>query len=441
MALKILVGALLLLGITNPVASNLPDVAAAGFIFGFATYLVFTFFKKQILFPSVFLLVVSWVLFTYVKGPDQTFMLSSLLGYLVSVLTQKNQLLKKSAIWILITIFLLDSFAISKDLRNWLTTDIPYNNDPGVLLATYRQIENGADYYEAYKTAQLGRFAQNIIPADIWGWRLPTIFYIWKLFPGQTGLSIYILYLIVASALLLVAFQIAKRYLDENLAFLSPYLLFPYLHFGSRDQMFLETEWWGVSMFVFGLYFLVKRRLFLATIVLTTAVLVREVYLLPLGLIVLYAFAKDKKLVPVLAIPIVAFLILFAFHFERVSDYINARETLFSPRVVSNGIYFIQQTLAFASWEYLLFKFRPFILFLPLAVAGCLMLFKNNFKKESIVWLLSFLPFPISFLKFGTVPYNDYWGIIYMPLVLILAPLSTLLLTSQPNQSGKSRKK
>jgi NADH:ubiquinone oxidoreductase subunit H len=56
---------------------------------------------------------------------------------------------------------------------------------------------------------------------------------------------------------------------------------------------------------------------------------------------------------------------------------------------------------------------------------------RNGQKKEGLFWLLSFLPFPIAFLRFGTVPYNDYWGVIYVPIAIILAPLSLLAIKRQ----------
>lgn len=429
---RILVGAFLLLGITNPVNNNLFDISADGFTFGFSTYLVYNFFKKQTFLPAVFLLVIAWISFGYIKGLDQAFILASLMGYLFSVLIQRIQFLKKSAIWILVAVFLLNSIVISRDLRHWLTTDIPYNNDPGVLLKTYRQVETGIDYYDAYKTAQLGRFAQNIIPGDIWGWRLPTVFYIWKVLPGQTGLAIYVLYLVLAATLLFVAYLIAKKYLDENLAFLSPYLLFPYLHFGARDQMFLETEWWAVFIFIFGLYFLVTRKLFFSTIFFSLTLMIREVYLLPIGLMLIYSIFKQRRLISVFLIPIISFAIFFLYHIYRVNYFIDAWGTLFTARTVNNGIYFLQQTLAFASWEYLLNQFRPFLLFTVAAAIGCLYILKVQKKQEVVFLLLAFLPFPIAFLRFGTTPFNDYWGLIYIPTAIILAPTVLVVFKKNP---------
>lgn len=337
----------------------------------------------------------------------------------------------------IIVIFILDSLVISGELRRMLSSRIDlftYNNDPGVLYKTYSLTKEGMDYYDAYRTAQLGRFNQPILPGDIWGWRLPTLFYIWQILPGANGIQIYILWLIIASSLLWVAYDLARRFLPVNLSLLSPYLLFPYLHFASRDQMLLETEWWSVGLFIIGIYFVLYRKKFLATIFLSLTLLIREVYVLPIGLMFLFALIKAKHLALVFLIPLISFTMLFTYHIFRVSQYIDVVQTLLRPRSLSlpNGIFFLQQTLSFGSWEYLLFKFRPFVFLLTSAVLGCISLARNRMIDGTIL-LLAFLPFPLAFLRFGTVPYNDYWGIIYVPIVLILAPLILMKTTLSPH--------
>lgn len=386
MFFKIAILILLLLGILNPVTNNKLDTTIAYLTFGFCILVVSGILKKSLL---------------------------------------------KYVIWILILVFLIDSWFISKDLRKFLESAPAYNNDPGVFLATYKSIESGQDYYDSFKSAMLGRFAQPIIPKDIWGWRMPTIFYIWEILPGN-ALSIYILYIILACSLLYISYEMTKRYLGEKFAFLSPYLLYPYLHYGARDQMFLVTEWWSMAIFIVALYFLVTRKLFFSTIFFSLTLMIREVYLLPIGLMLIFSIFKQRRLISVFLIPIISFAIFFLYHIYRVNYFIDAWGTLFTARTIDNGLFFIQQTLAFASWEYLLYQFRPFALLVLAAVIGCTYMFKIQKKQEAAFLLLAFLPFPIAFLKFGTTPFNDYWGLIYIPTVIILAP--TVLLIFKKNQ-------
>lgn len=415
---------LLLLGLLNPVNSNLLDFAVGFFIFGFTASLVLNSAKGIIL---LVMAIVSWVIFAKFSEFNMAIVFGSAGGFVLAKLLAKIKLLEKLAVFIIIAAFLFSSMAAGNDLRKFLSRDLPlgtYNNDPGVFYKTYLLMEEGSDYYDAYARAQTGKFIQHQVPGDIWGWRMPTLAVIWQTLPGSTGLSIYFLYLAGASILLYFAFNIGQRYLGSKLGILSSYLLFPYLHFGARDQMFLETEWWSVMLFIIGVYFLITSRLFWATCLLSLTVLVREVYVLPIGLLFLYSIFKNRRLAPVFLIALSAFLIFFLYHVLRVSSYIDGWGTLFSPRTIVNGLFFIQQTLAFASWEYLLFGLRPFSFFLLASVAGCWFLIKRGQKEEGIIWLLAFLPFPISFLRFGSVPYNDYWGVIYVPLAIILAPIA-----------------
>lgn len=413
----------LILGLLNPVGGNNLDIFLGFFIFSFCAYTIFGQNRRNLLLAT---LALGWFVFYQTKGLSPTVAWGSLVGSALAILLDKLNLVKKLAIWVLIGTFLLAALATGGELRKFLGSDLvigTYNNDPGILFKTYLLMEQDTDYYDAFKTAQLGRFGLQTVSGDIWGWRMPTIFYIWKLVPGNGGLSIYFLYLVLASILLFAAFKIGQRYLDFPISILPSYLIFPYLHFGARDQMFLETEWWSMFLFIAGLYFLISRKLFIATVFLSLTVLVREVYILPIGLLLSFAIFKNKRLAPVFLIAIGAFLIFFLYHVYRVNFYIDAWGTLFSPRTIENGLFFVQQTLAFASWEYLFFNLRPFTFFLAAAIAGCWFLIKKGREEEGIIWLLAFLPFPVSFLRFGSVPYNDYWGLIYVPLAIILAPI------------------
>lgn len=415
----VICGLLLILGLINPVSGNTVDLFLGFFIFGFAA---------GIAIPS-WVLALGLAVATGTIGGNPLTILGAVVGWVLAQVLVKFRLVGKVSLLVLVVTFLVTSFATNRELVAYLSRDLPlytYNNDPGVLYKTYLLLSGDMNYYDAYRTAQLGRFEQPLVPGDIWGWRLPTIFFLWRLLPGTSGISIYILYLALAACVLYVAYLIAVRYLGSRLGILAPYLLFPYLHFGARDQMFLETEWWGVFLFIIGLFFLIGGRYFWAIVFLSLTVLVREVYVLPLVLMFTFALIKRRGMLAVFAIPLSAFGVLYLFHIIWTSYYIDAWGTLKSARVLESGWFFVQQTLAFASWEYLFFNFRPFLIFLVLAAFGLISLYMRRSKEEAIIWALAALSFPLSFLRFGTVPYNDYWGIIYVPLVLILAPLALL---------------
>ncbi len=329
-------------------------------------------------------------------------------------------------ILVIILVFLTTSVITGGELRQMLTRDLPfftYNNDPGVFLKTYKEIESGQPYYLSLLNAHDGRFSQRGMPTDIWGLRMPTLFYIWSFLPGE-GLGIYFLFITLSSAALYCAYKISEKYFERNIGLLSSYLLFPYLHYAARDQMMLETEWWGVLIFIIGLYFLLFRKYFLATVLLSLSTLIRELFIIPVFLLLIYYFITNRKLIYIAAIPFFAFGFLFLFHLTAASYYIDAYGSLLKPRVIPFGYTFLQQTLAYGSWEYFFYKFKPFYIFFILAIVGSIYVYLRKSRVDGLIILSSFLIFPIVFLKIGTLPFNDYWGIMFMPQVLIFAPLS-----------------
>lgn len=381
MIFNLLLIILLLLGTLNPVKGNKVDEFIAYFLFGLVSIIVFS--------PNKF------------------------------------KKLKKLAIWVVIICFLVSSVATSKDLRNMLSSDLPlytYNNDPGVFLKTYQLVKGGENYYSAFFIAQNGTFTGKRIPSDIWWFRMPTIFYLWSFLPGS-GLSIYLLFLLLASVCLFAAYKIVLKFCGFRIALMSPYLLFGYLHFGARDQMLLETEWWGVMFFIIGLYFFFYKRFFWAIVLFSLAVLTRELYVISLVFMFLASFANKRRRVWVFIIPILSFALLFVFHILAVTKYFSSFVEMFRPRLAGDGLFLVKQTLVFGSWEYLFFFLKPFYFFVFFALIGSYYIFRKIDKGWGLCVLASFIVFPIAFLKVGSVPFNDYWGIMYIPQVLIFAPL------------------
>lgn len=368
-------------------------------------------------------------LFSLIKDFSPNLILGALAGTFLGMIFSRYKFLDKFAILVLVLSFLFTSIANSGELRNYLSRDLPlftYNNDPGIFLKTFQLVEENVDYYDAYKNSFLGRFSTQIYPTDIWGWRLPTIFYIWKFFPGPGGLSVYFLFLILASAFMYCSYKLVAKCLGHNLAILSPYMILPYFHYAARDQMLLETEWWGLFLFFIFIYFLIWKKTFYATVLLSLAVMTRELYLIPIFTLLVYLRRVDRKFIPIFSIPILAFLVIFAYHLWRVNYYIDVFKTLLTPRLVSDGLFFIQQTLAFASWEYLLNILRPLAILVVFAIIGCFKLFRTVYRQDSVILMISFLPLMVAFLKIGTLPYNDYWGIMYVPIAVSLSPLVLL---------------
>jgi len=71
-------------------------------------------------------------------------------------------------------------------------------------------------------------------------------------------------------------------------------------------------------------------------------------------------------------------------------------------------------SFAFGSWEYLLFKFRPFLILY--FISGLLLLVRASWKS---VMLLSFYLLPVSYIFIGTSSWNHVWGVLFVPVVLL----------------------
>src|SRR3989344_6314925 len=181
---------LLLLGLLKPASDSLIDLFIGFFIFSLVSYVVLQ--QKRLIISLVF--IIAWIIFSVIQGFDLTIIYGTLAGLATAILLEKYKFLKTTIIFVLIFLYLISSWINSENLRIVLTQDLSkfaYNNDPGVFLKTYYLLGQNVNYYDALNSAQLGRFGQHILNGDVWGWRLPTIFYIWKYLPSSSGLSIY----------------------------------------------------------------------------------------------------------------------------------------------------------------------------------------------------------------------------------------------------------
>lgn len=326
-----------------------------------------------------------------------------------------------------VLIFITSSFINSVDLRNYLVKEpIPetYRTDMDDFLRTYYLMEKGNGYYASFRQAVEENAFKTQVSTNIWSWRFPYIFYLWKILPGQSGVNIFYIFILSCCLSLFLAYKLAYTLLDEKIkiaAILAPYLLYPYLHFAARDPTLLQTEWWGMMPILGGLYLLVNKQNLFAAVSFTIVLLTRELFVIPLLIIaVSVAFQKNKRW-KTLIIPGVWLIFASLIHAINVSYQVTLASGFLTPRIHTLGKQILLATLSFGSWEYLLYKMRIFVWFYASGLIGVIwLIIKKNFNG----WLLiSFFIFPLTFLVVGTSIYNDYWGILYMPFVLITVPL------------------
>lgn len=432
---------LLVVGVLNP--NSKLDVTVSLLIFGvFLSFYVNIFLRQNKL--NIFLKRASYLIFLtclaivfFAISKQKPYLwdlaiLSAGLGILLSFKFLKCLLSHPQVLlFFLIFIFLITSYTNSFNLRNLIKQEPQaesYFTDHLDFLRVYYLIGQGFDYYPALVKAYIEDGRGDAIPKKSWYWRLPTYAYFWNLFPGRTGISIYIAFMTLSTFMLIFAYKIARIFLPSNLASLSPYLVFPYYHFAARDIAFLEMEWWGVSFLIIGTYFILKSRHAVSFFFLIFAVFFKETFMIYIATIGLLSFLHKSKKVFYMTILIAASLGAYlVFHFLNINSYTRQGLSGLTPTSHPAGLFFLQQTLSYGSWEYLFFGLRPFTLLLFLNLFSAVFLFfrkKINFNLSMIT--IPVFVFAISLIKIGSIPHNDYWGATYLPLILIISPILLL---------------
>lgn len=329
----------------------------------------------------------------------------------------------------LIIFFLVSSYVNSYNLRKIISqepTPKSYFNDYLGFLRNFYLVENGYGYYEGLVITHTEDGRSSAIPQKVWNWRLPTYTYLWKIFPGDGGLSVYVFFLVLSSTALYFTYRIGRIFLNPNHAALVPYVLLPYFHFAARDLSFLAMEWWALPTLIFAVFFYLKNRLVLTLMLSTITLFLRELFLIPIGVfMILLIFPKSYKKVIVFSSSIAIFLIFLGVHYLKVTTFMPRSLESFKPDFQPFDPYIFQQTLSYGSVDYLFFRFRPFLVSLVLTVLSLAIgFYRRKISINLFLIPLTAVSMAIFTLKFATKD-ADYWGVTFVPLLLI----STVILT------------
>lgn len=339
----------------------------------------------------------------------------------------------------IIIIFLLTSFFNSTDVRQYLVIEPireTYRSDLDDFLRTFYLMKQGKEYYSSFSQSVSDNAFKGYVAPNVWSWRFPTLFYFWKILPGGNGLTIYYSFIVLGTLLLYISYSLISLLLKPSqkyLAILSPYFLYPYLHFAARDKTVLNTEWWAVGVYLIGLYFFIKNRNLSAIFFFILTVVTRELLAIPLLLTGLLAVWTNKKNWYVFFIPLIFLLLMVFFHIQSTKlQFVYQSNSYLSLRTHTFDKQIILTTFAYGAWEYFFYFWRIFIVFYMLGVFGVI-----RFTSSFILFLPFFL-FPLTFFIIGSSAYNDYWGIMFIPFVLISLPLvlATKSLAKDKNNNG-----
>lgn len=300
-----------------------------------------------------------------------------------------------------------------------------YRSDELSFLKTFYLMEQGNDYYTSFKLSRENLAGEVELEADTFTWRSPIIFLIWSMFLNN-GIQIFTLFIFLSCLALGCSFLIVKKISNGKIASVSAFLLSLYfIDTLFYKTAFLFTEWWGILLIIFAFASLIYKYNIIAAILFTLAVLTREILVLPLLILFIWEIILRRRTFWIYLIPVIVFGIFYIFHSYFITSLLNKGSdfTLFE-RFHSFEWVNLQRMLSFSMRRLVLFDLRTHYLIFILGIISPLiyLLFEYKYKKE----VLSLLMFAITFVALFpliSVYENDYWGIMFMPMVIILSPL------------------
>lgn len=357
--------------------------------------------------------------------------LSILLAFIATSLFLKNT---KKFIAIVLGLMIIGlglvQFSEGKALRERFGVEPspPYNSDMITYVAVVYSIKKGEDFYEALsKASQIQLNGRN--QPEIWGWKQPMLFYLWKIFPSD-GNSIVYLGIAMFSATLLAVYFIGRKFLSPVEALLCPYIVWPYFTFPLIEQTIAQVEWWALGSFVIGISLILHKRYWLTGLMFAVCLGIRELFVIPILAIVLVDLSRRelrqtiKLVLPTLFVLLPYYLFV---HIPSISKYVDLQSLVnnSSRQNIPAGWEYIRPSLSYNSWSYALQDFRPFLILL--FFNSIILMLRVFFRRTylDLVILSSFLVFFLASLKIGTVDlWHDYWGIYYVPMLLFSTPIS-----------------
>ncbi|MEX2028649.1 MAG: hypothetical protein WD988_04095 [Candidatus Curtissbacteria bacterium] len=297
-----------------------------------------------------------------------------------------------------------------------------YRSDEKIFLKTFYLVKSGNNYYDSFQNASANDFANIKLGPDVFTWRFPTVFYFWQF--AQNGNQVLILYWVLAGLFLVSIYKIASKLHSTTAGLLSVLLTLPYFAGNlSYKTSFLFVEWWALFFFSFGLAFFVHKKFIPAWILFLTAVATRELMIIPvIAFLILSIWLKKNKIF--FATLILSSLIVFTAH----ANFVFSRfpDTYQTPNIISRLHTPDKQSfltmISFSMQNYPLTKYRINLFLIALAFISLIVNVKRKGNREKLYFLLVPWSMLITFPFITTTFYNDYWGIIFMPLLISTIP-------------------
>jgi len=298
-----------------------------------------------------------------------------------------------------------------------------YTSDEVAFLKTFYLMEKGNDYYLAYKIARENYASGNLIQSKVSTWRSPVVFYLWNIFSenGEDILTIFVFFMFIS---LICSYLLLKKFMSHKLSLIGSLAIAPYFYDSLKYKTaFLFTEWWGLFFFLIGLVAIVYKRYFVACLGLILAILSRELFIIPvLGFLLLRVI--QKKEIKYFLVPIIVFFLFYFFHWHNVTNIMMStnKVNITVDRFHFYSILNLHKMLSFSMRQYVLFGLKTHYLVLLLGFMSLILNIILSRKYELLYLFVAVISFLI-LLPAISVKENDYWGITFVPLLLISLPL------------------
>lgn len=360
--------------------------------------------------------------------------LGGILGWGIAEIIRKKPRWLKTATYALFVLFCINFIAITLDLNPTAIVQASreptageYNNFNSINLKTFYLMKRGMNFYEAYSNAfSLTSDSGGEIPANLWHWRMPTVFYIWKLLLPPDGFYVLYLYLLIGLCVIYFIFDISSNFLRQPLNLIPPILTSYIFIFGGAAFWFTFPEFWGVFFLFLGLWSLHRKNLPLAIAALTLAPLIRWIFIFPMfGIFIVLMFDKKRKLYISAGLPLLVFIVFFKIHVSSISHLTTAMGQTFEGfgNFLGGGAGNFISFIAFGAA--LLSRPRVALLAILLGFIVATVRIFTSSRGLTARLLIAGSLFPLLFfLKVGPPFNHDYWGVVFIPLIYASLPVA-----------------
>ena len=298
-----------------------------------------------------------------------------------------------------------------------------YHFDGWVFLRVFYLMEKGNGYYESFAQANQ-EDKRRIAPFPfVQGWHMPTQYFIWKIF-FSSGRQIFIAWLVLAALCLAGSFLFARRYVMEEVACVAPYLLCSYFLFAvTGNPFFTLPQYWGIFCVLGALILFAYEREDASAAAICLSCLIRAHFILAWAAFFLTSLQKaSRKKILLWLGPLLVWAAAYYLHFLSVKSYLLLHGiTMISfdkTDYHSAGLTLVFRTLIFGMTFFpLTHLFAIFMLIL--SVIGIITL-----RGRMRILLAALIAVPMITIFFVGNEWNDYWGALYMPCVLMTAVLA-----------------